>query len=205
MAYNDRDIISGDGGEFDCYVNPPCAMEEGAQKTHGLSEEFLADFPPFAERAEDIAAFVRGAEVIMHNAEFDEGFLNAEFARLKMPPLAKVAAKVVCSLILARRMHPQLPSHSLDYLCGHFRVDNSARVKHGALTDARLLAQVYLRMTLEQMTFALPGARVKSAAANADSGGEVLVVRASEAEVAAHESHLDTMQKRKGVVPLWRK
>ena len=115
----------------------------------------------------------------MHNAEFDEGFLNAEFARLKMPPLAKVAAKVVCSLILARRMHPQLPSHSLDYLCGHFRVDNSARVKHGALTDARLLAQVYLRMTLEQMTFALPGARVKSAAANADSGGEVwLCVRA---------------------------
>ena len=108
VAYNDRDIISGDGGEFDCYVNPPCAMEEGAQKTHGLSEEFLADFPPFAERAEDIAAFVRGAEVIMHNAEFDEGFLNAEFARLKMPPLAKVAAKVVCS----KRLKPAPPWHA---------------------------------------------------------------------------------------------
>ena len=77
------------------------------------SESALTTTAPFAERAEDIAAFVRGAEVIMHNAEFDEGFLNAEFARLKMPPLAKVAAKVVCSLILARRMHPQLPSHSL--------------------------------------------------------------------------------------------
>ena len=106
VAYNDRDIISGDGGEFDCYVNPPCAMEEGAQKTHGLSEEFLADFPPFAERAEDIAAFPNAPRTASDyaNAEFDEGFLNAEFARLKMPPLAKVAAKVVCSLILARRM-----------------------------------------------------------------------------------------------------
>lgn len=204
VAYNDRDAI-GEGGEFDCYLNPERAIDAQARQVHGLTEEFLADFPPFAERAQDIADFVRDAEVVIHNAEFDEGFLNAEFARLKMPPLAEVAGKVVCSLMLARKLHPQLPAHSLDALCGHFRVDSSARVKHGALTDARLLAQVYLRMTLEQMTFSLPGAKVKVAAQDGGGGGEVKVVRATKAETTAHEKHLDLMeQKNKGIIPLWR-
>ncbi|MGI9338887.1 MAG: exonuclease domain-containing protein [Gammaproteobacteria bacterium] len=204
VAYNDRDAIGGESGEFDCYVNPSRAIDAQARHIHGLSEAFLSGFPTFDGRAQDIADFIRGAEVVIHNAEFDESFLNAEFGRLKMPPLADVAAKVVCSLMLARKLHPQLPGHSLDALCGHFRVDNSARVKHGALTDARLLAQVYLRMTLEQMTFALPGA--KAAAAAEDGGGKVPIIRATKAERAAHESHLDTMrEKTKGVIPLWRR
>lgn len=203
VAYNDRDAIGGEGGEFDCYINPARAVDAQAQKVHGLSDEFLAGFPPFAGRANDIAEFVRGAEVIMHNAEFDEGFLNAEFARLKMPPLADIAAKVICSLVLARKLHPQLPAHSLDALCGHFRVDNSARVKHGALTDARLLAQVYLRMTLEQMAFSLPGTKTTSAADS--GGGEVLVIAATKAEIKAHESHLDKMAETSKVIPLWRR
>lgn len=204
VAYNDRDAVGGDDGEFDCYINPSRAVDAGAQKIHGLSDEFLAGFPPFAGHADAIVAFLRGAEVIIHNAEFDEAFLDAEFARVKMPPLADIADKVICSLNLARKLHPQLPSHSLDALCGHFRVDSSARIKHGALTDARLLAQVYLRMTLEQMAFALPGAKVAQKAE--ESGGEVLVVPATKAEISAHESHLDKMQeKAKGVIPLWRR
>lgn len=204
VAYHDRDAVGGDDGEFDCYINPARAVDAQAQQVHGLSDDFLSGFPPFAERADDIADFVRGAEVIIHNAEFDESFLNAEFARVKMPPLADIADKVICSLVLARRLHPQLPAHSLDALCGHFRVDNSARVKHGALTDARLLAQVYFRMTLEQMTFALPGTKTTSAADS--GGGEVPIVRATKAEIKAHESHLDKMTKISGgIIPLWRK
>ena len=208
VAYMEREPVVGEGSEIDFYFNPERTVDADAMRVHGLSDEFLAECKPFAEHAQAIADFVRGAEVVMHNAEFDEEFINAEFKRAAMPPLAEIA-DVKCSLQLARKLHPQLGSHSLDALCSHFRVDRSARATHhNALADARILAQVYLRMTLEQMTFALPGARANAkpaAAIDEAAGGNVPVIHAGDDELAAHEELLDKMEKDTKVKPLWRK
>ena len=205
VSYIEREAV---GGEIEYYFNPGRAVDPDAMRVHGLTDEFLAEYKPFSAHAKAIADFVRGAEVVMHNAEFDEEFINAEFKRAAMPPLAEIA-DVKCSLQLARRLHPQLGSHSLDALCSHFRVDRSARATHhNALADARILAQVYLRMTLEQMTFALPGARanVKPAAAiDEAAGGNVPVIKAGDDELAAHEALLDKMKQETKVEPLWRR
>jgi len=125
------------------YINPERSMPEGAFKVHGLSEEFLSDKPVFADIADDFAKFVEGATLIIHNASFDMGFLNAEFKTAARPLLDP--PRVIDSLDLARRKFPYGPN-SLDALCRRFGIDNSSRAIHGALLDSQLLAEVYLEL-----------------------------------------------------------
>ncbi|MBL8325739.1 MAG: DNA polymerase III subunit epsilon [Rubrivivax sp.] len=139
------------------YVNPGRASHPDALKVHGLTDEFLADKPSFGQIADEVAEFIAGAELVIHNAEFDIGFLDAEFDRLKRPRTLDVAGAVTDSLLLARELFPG-KGNSLDALCKRLEVDNSAREYHGALLDAGLLAEVYLRMTRGQKTLVIDGA-----------------------------------------------
>ena len=190
------------------YVNPGRSSHPDALRVHGITDEFLADKPPFASVAEEFLAFVEGAEIIIHNASFDVGFIDAELARLKRPPLAGCVEKISDSLLLAREMFPG-KSNSLDALCKRLEVDNSHRDLHGALLDAGLLAEVYLRLTRGQGSLVIDAA---------DGGGgpqqlEVLdlsrfalpVLRASAEEAAAHETVLADIDKASGGKTLWRK
>ena len=131
------------------YLNPERKGAEEAIKIHGLTDAFLADKPKFAEVADDVLGFLAGAEIIIHNAAFDVGFLNAELKRLKRAPFHTVAAKVTDTLLMAREMFPG-KSNSLDALCRRLEVDNTHRTLHGALLDAGLLAEVYIRLTRGQ-------------------------------------------------------
>jgi DNA polymerase III subunit epsilon len=137
------------GRQFHRYVNPGRPSHPDALRVHGITEEFLADKPSFESVAEEFLAFVAGAELIIHNASFDVGFIDAELARLKLPPLAQHAAKVTDSLLLARELFPG-KANSLDALCKRLEVDLSGRSLHGALLDAGLLAEAYIRMTRGQ-------------------------------------------------------
>lgn len=125
------------------YFNPEREMPEAAFNIHGLSAAFLKEKPLFAERAGDFLAFIEDADIVIHNAAFDTAFLDAELCRAELPPLP--AARIVDTLALARRKHPAGPN-SLDALCKRYAIDNSARVKHGALLDCELLAEVYLEL-----------------------------------------------------------
>ncbi len=131
------------GKSFHCYLNPQRAVHPGALAVHGLSNEFLADKPLFADKAEEFLDFIGDARLVIHNAAFDVGFLNAEFARLGIPPLQP--ARVLDTLPMARRKHPGAPA-SLDALCSRYGIDNSRRTKHGALLDAEILAEVYIEL-----------------------------------------------------------
>lgn len=130
------------GRHFHKYLNPQRFMPSTAQAVHGLSDEFLRDKPLFADVVDELLAFLDGARVIAHNAEFDIGFLNAELARVERPPLA---CEILDTVRLARRKYPGAPA-SLDALLDRFKIDRTARDKHGALLDARLLADVYLEL-----------------------------------------------------------
>ncbi len=128
---------------FHRYINPERDMPPEAEEVHGLSEAFLADKPVFAEIADALVDFLRDSPLVIHNASFDIGFLNAEFKRLSLPQVAP--ARAVDTLSMARRRFPGAQA-SLDALCRRFGIDNSARTKHGALLDAELLAEVYLEL-----------------------------------------------------------
>lgn len=131
------------GRDFHCYINPERDVPAGAVNVHGLSAEFLADKPKFAEIADAFLDFIADTTLIIHNASFDIGFLNAELVRLPRDPIP--SERVVDTLALARRKHPAGPN-SLDALCKRYRIDLSGRTKHGALLDSDLLAQVYLQL-----------------------------------------------------------
>jgi len=131
------------GKTFHAYFNPEMIMPTGAQDVHGLTDEFLADKPLFAERIEEFLAFIADAQLVIHNAQFDIGFLNAELERVGRPRLANAYVDTVS---VARRKFPGQRA-SLDALCERFSIDNSARTKHGALLDAELLAEVYLELS----------------------------------------------------------
>lgn len=130
------------GKTFHVYLNPEMVMPAGAQEVHGLSDEFLADKPLFAEQADAFLEFIGDAQIVAHNATFDIGFLNAELARLGKP---KLANSYIDTVTMARRKFPGQRA-SLDALCDKFGIDNSSRTKHGALLDAELLAEVYLEL-----------------------------------------------------------
>ena len=132
------------GRHYHTYLNPQRAVEAGALAVHGLSNEFLAGHPLFAEVADTFAAFIGDAKLVIHNAAFDMSFLNAEFTRLGRPALPPDRA--LDTLQLARRKHPGA-SNSLDALCSRYGIDNSKRTKHGALLDAEILAEVYIELT----------------------------------------------------------
>ena len=131
------------GATFHHYLNPERSMPAEAAAVHGLTDDFLADKPLFGDVADDLLSFLRDSPLIIHNASFDLGFLNAEFGRLKIAPLP--ADRAIDTLALARRKFPGAQA-SLDALCRRFGVDNSARTHHGALLDAELLSEVYLEL-----------------------------------------------------------
>lgn len=190
------------------YLNPERKGSEEAIKVHGLSDEFLADKPKFAEVADDLLGFLAGAEVIIHNAAFDVGFLDAELSRLG-PGVGNIASRcsVLDTLKLARERYPG-QRNSLDALCKRLGVDNSGRDLHGALLDANLLAEVYLALTAGQgeMSFDAPVVAATSGEAALVSlkRGALRVLRASAEEAAAHEARLDAVAKAAKKTPVWR-
>lgn len=184
------------------YLNPERSIERAAEEVHGLTAEFLQDKPKFAEIAEPFLDFIRDAELVIHNAPFDVGFLNHEFNLWKRHHLpVSHYCKILDTLVLAKRKHPG-QKNSLDALCRRYHVDNSSRQYHGALLDAELLAQVYLFMTGGQ-TQLFSEEIVELTAASANLSLEKLstqqaiarmslpLIEASEAELAAHQEFMN--------------
>lgn len=196
------------GSTLHHYVNPERANSEGALQVHGLTDEFLAEQPRFAAICDELLAFIDGAELVIHNAPFDVGFLNAELQRIGRAPLHTAVAGVVDSLALARELYPGKAA-SLDALCKRFEVDNSNRTLHGALLDADLLAQVYVRMTRGQHELAM-AEHAHAAGAQAGQGDVDLaslalpLLAATADELAAHEAMLVRLDKDSGGKTLWR-
>jgi len=197
--------LTGENRHF--YLNPERKGHEDAIKVHGLTDAFLADKPKFAEVAEDLLSYLQGAEVIIHNAAFDVGFLNAELKRLQRQPFHTIAAKVTCSLTMAREIFPG-KANSLDALCKRLEVDNTKRTLHGALLDAGLLAEVYIRLTRGQDSLVIHHDD-GPASPQADLARDLTVftlpaLEASAAEAAAHEKLLTELDKASGGKTLWR-
>ncbi len=190
------------------YINPQREVDEGAMAVHGISNEFLADKPLFHQIARDFIEFIDGAELIIHNAAFDVGFINHEFNLLNQGlGTVEDLCTVVDTLLMARRKYPGA-GVSLDKLCSRLGIDNSHRELHGALLDSQILADVYLAMTGGQTALSLSSGDDQNETASAirrlDPGRPPLrVIRASEAELAAHESRLDALQKSAGKA-IWR-
>ena len=188
------------GRSFQRYLNPERDIDPGAQAVHGLSGGFLANQPRFAEVVEEFVALVAGAELIIHNAPFDVGFVDHEFGRLPPPQrLLTDLCTILDTLALARQLHPG-QRNSLDALCKRYGVDNSNRELHGALLDARILADVYLAMTGGQGALTLHAqvdgsGATRAARAKRRAAIEVPVVRATPAELEAHERALDAVAK----------
>lgn len=194
---------------FHRYVNPERDIDEGAQAVHGISREFLADKPYFAAVAAEFLDFVRGAELIIHNAAFDIGFLNAELARLDMAPIETVCHGVRDTLRMAKELHPG-KKNNLNALCDRYGVDNSHRSLHGALLDAEILAEVYIAMTRGQESLIMDlgeDDRGQGALAGQTlTGGQrkaLRVLRANDEELGAHEQQLDAIQKASKGTCLW--
>ena len=185
------------GNNFHRYINPERDSEEGALAVHGITTEFLRDKPKFAEIAAELRDYIQGAEVIIHNAPFDLGFLNNEFKLLGLPSFTEHCSSVIDTLVNAKEMRPG-KRNSLDALCDHYGVSNAHRKLHGALLDAELLADVYLSMTRGQNSLSMDleeevstGGGVLEAVALA----EIVVLAASADELAEHESVLGGLDK----------
>ena len=185
------------GNNFHRYINPERDSEEGALAVHGLTTEFLSDKPTFAQIVEELRAYVAGAEVIIHNAPFDMGFLNHEFKRLKLPSFNEHIEGVIDTLVQAKEMHPG-KRNSLDALCDRYGVSNAHRKLHGALLDAELLADVYLSMTRGQNSLSMD---VEEEQVDGDvvleqvALAEVIFLPAAADELAEHEANLAGLDK----------
>ncbi|CUI09413.1 DNA polymerase III subunit epsilon [Massilia antarctica] len=194
------------GNNFHRYINPDRDSEEGALAVHGLTTEFLRDKPRFAEIAQELREYIQGAEVIIHNAPFDLGFLNNEFKLLGLPSFTEHCSGVIDTLVNAKEMHPG-KRNSLDALCDRYGVSNAHRKLHGALLDAELLADVYLSMTRGQNSLSMDvedesagGGGTLEAVALA----EVIVLAASADELAEHDSVLGGLDKAVKGNCIWR-
>ena len=190
---------------FHRYLNPQRPIDAGAQAVHGLTSEFLQDKPKFAEIAEELVEFLRGAELVIHNASFDVGFLDHELSLVGLEPLNQLCSGIIDTLRLAREMHPGR-KHSLNALCSHFQVDNSGRTLHGALLDAELLAEVYLAMTRGQESLVMDLQMAPSAATAGLPAGQrpaLSVLRATPAELAEHQRVLAEIAKESKGKCLW--
>ena len=197
------------GRQFQRYLNPERPSNPEAQRVHGLSDDFLATQPGFASVADELLAFVADAEVVIHNAAFDVGFIDAELARIGRPPLARAVVQITDSLRLARETYPG-KSNSLDALCRRLEVDASTRTLHGALLDAGLLAEVFIRMTRGQDSLVIyagseadaPG---RAAAQRVDlSQYTLVVVEPDPQEATAHAALVAELDKASGGRALWR-
>ncbi|HLS42049.1 MAG TPA: DNA polymerase III subunit epsilon [Paenalcaligenes sp.] len=199
------------GRHLHLYVNPGRDSDPEALAVHGLSTEFLSDYPPFEDIAEQVVEFVQGAEVIIHNAPFDLRFMDAEFARCGLNNFSSYCGKVTDSLVYARELHPG-KRNNLDALCERYGISNAHRTLHGALLDSELLADVWLAMTRGQESLLMSAATddgddgVENAAAHLQrfDASRLPVLRASEAELEAHQAYLDALEKSNKQPPLWR-
>ena len=199
------------GNHYHQYLQPDREIDEGAIEVHGISNEFLNDKPRFGDVVQDFMEFIQGAELIIHNAPFDVGFINYELQRLEA---GYSSLESVCSitdtLAMARQLHPG-QKNSLDALCKRYDVDNTHRQLHGALLDAEILADVYLRLTGGQVTLSLEGQQ------DAVGPGEtqlrpipvnrppLKVIRASQEELQLHQQRLDSIEKNSGGKCVWLK
>jgi DNA polymerase-3 subunit epsilon len=193
------------GNDFHRYIQPDREIDAGAEAVHGITNEFLADKPRFADVVEELLDYCRGAELVIHNAPFDVGFLNHELRlwREDAPAIDKLCA-VSDSLVLARRMHPG-QRNSLDALCKRYGIDNTHRDLHGALLDAQILADVYLAMTGGQVSLHLGGDEHVETGLRREEvrrievpRGRLQVVRANADELAAHEARLAAIHRASG-------
>lgn len=198
------------GRNFHVYLKPDRLVDPEAFNVHGIADEFLLDKPTFGDVADEFIEFIRGAELVIHNASFDIGFMDYEFGKLNRDiPKTNTFCKVTDSLALARKMFPG-KRNSLDALCSRYEIDNTKRTLHGALLDSQILAEVYLAMTGGQtsMKFSVEGESRQQAG---DTGiqrvvratSNLRVILASDEELVNHESRLDLVQK-KGGSCLWR-
>jgi len=189
------------GREFHRFLNPDREIDEGAEAVHGITRADLETAPRFPEIADELLEFVKGSELVIHNAEFDVGFLEYELGLMQHPqPKILDHALVLDTLVLAREMHPG-QRNSLDALCKRYNVDASRRDVHGALIDSELLARVYLAMTGGQTALSLDADNTAAIVTSPEGHRSVdrkaldlVVVAPSEAEVAAHEALLDRIQ-----------
>jgi DNA polymerase-3 subunit epsilon len=193
------------GNDFHRYIQPDREIDPGAEAVHGISNAFLADKPRFAEVVEEFIDYCSGAELVIHNAPFDVGFLNHELKRWRddAAPIDELCT-VADSLVMARRMHPG-QRNSLDALCKRYGIDNTHRDLHGALLDAQILADVYLAMTGGQVSLHLggeehveTGLRREAVRRLSIPTGRLSVVRATADELAAHEARLAAIDKASG-------
>lgn len=192
------------GRSLHLYLNPEREIDAGAVEVHGLTRDFLADKPRFPDVRAEFLDFIAEAELVIHNAPFDVGFLNAELRRLERDDdLRRYCREVLDTLKMAKDLHPG-QKNNLDALCRRYEVDNSGRAYHGALLDAQLLAEVYLAMTRGQDSLAIesfltPPPRARQGAVQA----ALRVLPASEAELAEHQAYLEGMARECGQVPSW--
>ena len=195
-------------GHFHVYVNPEREIEAGATRIHGITLEDLAAKPKFAAVARELLDYVRGAELIIHNADFDVEFLDMELTRAGLGRIGEHVAKITDTLSHARELHPGR-RNSLDALCERYFINNSNRTLHGALLDARLLAECYLAMTRGQETLVMeleaPAAAAAAAAGLILDASKLIVQRASAEELASHEKYLDALEKDAKGPSLWRR
>ncbi|MDO5668071.1 MAG: DNA polymerase III subunit epsilon [Alcaligenaceae bacterium] len=198
------------GNNLHIYFNPQRDSDPGALAVHGLTTEFLSQFNTFDKHAREIADYIRGAELLIHNAAFDVGFLNAEFARSKIAAVEQIVGKITDTLALARSKYPG-QRNSLDALCDRLRISNEHRVLHGALLDAELLADVWLAMTREQ--FGLLDAMQEEQQQSPAERDEVAaaltgvlslpIIKADAEELTAHNAYVEVLDKAVGGQSLW--
>ena len=196
------------GNNRHIYVNPGRDSHEEALKVHGITTEFLKDKPKFEEIADDLLAYLTGAEVIIHNAPFDLGFLDMEFGKLGHPKVREIVASVTDTLVMAKELYPG-KRNSLDALCDRLEVDNSGRTLHGALLDAELLADVFINLTRGQNVLLMDDSSANEAAGNGAplmdlSAFTLPVLSANEQELAAHETVLKQIDKDSKGKTVWR-
>jgi DNA polymerase-3 subunit epsilon len=195
------------GNHFHRYVNPERDSEEAALQVHGLTREFLSDKPRFKDVVQDFLEFVRGAELVIHNAGFDIAFIDWELNLLYMQPVASHCASVIDTLKIAREMHPG-KRNALDSLCDRYQVDNSARTLHGALLDAQLLAEVYLAMTRGQESLLIDDEMLQITIAPVDAARRTraaVVLLASAEELESHERALLDIARAARCPALWQR
>tara|TARA_Y100000748_G_scaffold28233_1_gene21038 strand:+ start:338 stop:1036 length:699 start_codon:yes stop_codon:yes gene_type:complete len=185
------------GKEFHCYINPEREIDEGATRVHGLTYEKLKNEPLFKDIKSDFMNFISGSELIIHNADFDIGFLNYELSLVKSSNVIEDKALVLDTLKMARNMHPG-KKNSLDALCNRYEIDRSMRQVHGALIDADLLAKVYLAMTGGQETFELNEAKShdkeEKIKIQRENSFSLKVIKANSSELDAHENFLSELR-----------
>jgi DNA polymerase-3 subunit epsilon len=192
---------------FHRYINPERDSDPGALQVHGLTTEFLQDKPKFREVASELLEYLRGAQLIIHNAAFDVGFLNHELSLLGLPPVTECCAEIVDSLKMARELHPG-KRNSLDALCERYEIDNSHRTFHGALLDAELLSDVYLAMTRgqESLMIEIEAAEVKNISEfeSAAARHALLVLLPTDAELAEHQKQIEEIDKASRGACMWK-